>query len=235
MYINYIHTVYDNTPKLGTSSASTINLHPTFKVLLALLGAYTMAGLLNRLMRPFTTSTMHFAPEQAATPMSLPDGAQKATLAAGCFWGVEHMYRHDFGSGKGLLDARVGYIGGDTKDPSYRAVCSGRTGHAEACQLVFDPAKVSYRQILEYFYKMHDPTTSNRQGPDMGSQYRSGVFYHDEEQKKVAEEVTKKANEQWWKGGFVTEVLPAGEWWDAEKYHQLYLQNNPGGYECPSQ
>lgn len=100
---------------------------------------------------------------------------------------------------------------------------------AEACQLVFDPQQLSYREILEYFYKMHDPTTSNRQGPDVGSQYRSGIFYHDEEQKKVAEDITKKANEQWWKGGIVTEILPAGQWWDAEQYHQLYLDNNPGG------
>lgn len=106
---------------------------------------------------------------------------------------------------------------------------------AEACQIVFDPEKVSYRTLIEYFYKMHDPTTANRQGPDSGSQYRSGIFYHSEEQKKVAEEVTKKVNEQWWKGGVVTELLEAGQWWDAEKYHQLYLQNNPGGYECPSQ
>jgi peptide-methionine (S)-S-oxide reductase len=184
--------------------------------------------------------------------MTLPEGAEKATIAAGCFWGVEHMYRKDF-KNKGLYDARVGYIGGDTQNPGYRAVCSGRTGRmynhfivvgvpgwrfyatdAEACQLVFDPQKVTYRELLEYFYRMHDPTTSNRQGPDVGSQYRSGIFYHSDEQKAVAEEVTKKANEQWWKGGIVTEVLPAGEWWDAEKYHQLYLDNNPGGYECPS-
>lgn len=87
---------------------------------------------------------------------------------------------------------------------------------------------------MEYFYKMHDPTTANRQGPDSGSQYRSGIFYHNDEQKQVAEDVTKKANDQWWKGSIVTEVLPAGEWWDAETYHQLYLDNNPGGYECPS-
>lgn len=106
---------------------------------------------------------------------------------------------------------------------------------AEALQVVFDPSQVSYRTLIEYFYKMHDPTTANRQGPDTGSQYRSGIFYHSDEQKQVAEDVTKKASEQWWKGGIVTEVLPAGEWWDAETYHQLYLDINPGGYECPSQ
>lgn len=110
---------------------------------------------------------------------------------------------------------------------------SARTD-AEACQVVFDPAKVTYREIIEYFYRMHDPTTANRQGPDVGSQYRSGIFYHDEEQKAVAKDITQKANEQWYKGKIATEILPAGEWWDAEKYHQMYLDHNPGGYECPS-
>lgn len=112
--------------------------------------------------------------------------------------------------------------------------CGFKTSDAEACQIVFDPSKVSYQTLLEYFYKMHDPTTANRQGPDTGSQYRSGIFYHDEEQKAIAEKVTKAANEQWWKGKVVTEILEAGEWWDAEKYHQMYLNHNPGGYECPS-
>lgn len=102
-------------------------------------------------------------------------------------------------------------------------------------QVSFDPKQVSYRTLIEYFYKMHDPTTLNQQGPDRGSQYRSGIFYHDEEQKKVAEEVTAKVQKEWWKNGkVVTEILPAGRWWDAETYHQLYLHNNPGGYECPS-
>ena len=105
---------------------------------------------------------------------------------------------------------------------------------AEALQIHYDPAKITYTQLLEFFYKMHDPTTSNRQGPDTGSQYRSGIFYHDAEQESVAREVTKKVNEQWWKGKVVTEILPAGEWWDAETYHQKYLEKNPSGYECPS-
>ena len=143
------------------------------------------------------------------------------------------MYRRAF-KDKGLLDARVGYIGGDTKSPSYRSVCSGNTGHAEALQVVFDPSLVSYRELLEYFYKMHDPTTLNQQGPDDGTQYRSGIFYHDEEQEKIAREITDKVNNQWWKGRVQTQILPAGEWWDAEAYHQRYLDANPGGYECPS-
>lgn len=167
--------------------------------------------------------------------MVVPEGAQKATVAAGCFWGVEHIYRKHF-DGKGLIDARVGYIGGDVKSPSYRSVCTGNTGHAEALQIIYDPQKITYRELIEFLYRMHDPTTADRQGPDTGSQYRSGIFYHDEEQKRVAEEVTKQANEKWWKGKIVTQILPAGEWWDAEDYHQKYLQpeNNPNGYQCPS-
>jgi len=168
-----------------------------------------------------------------ASPAVVPAGAESATVAAGCFWGVEHMYRKHFGT-RGLLDARVGYIGGDQENPSYRAVCSGGTGHAEATLLVYDPTKVSYTELLEFFYRMHDPTTKDQQGPDRGSQYRSGIFYHSPEQEKIAREVTDKANKQWWKGGVVTEVLPAGRWWDAEAYHQEYLDKNPGGYECPS-
>lgn len=111
----------------------------------------------------------------------------------------------------------------------------GNETDAEALQVVYDPKKVSYAQLLEYFYKMHDPTTKDSQGPDWGSQYRSAIFFHDEEQEKVAKEITAKVNEQWWKGKVVTDIVPAGEWYDAETYHQLYLDKNPGGYECPSQ
>ncbi|KAI9861297.1 MAG: Peptide-methionine (S)-S-oxide reductase [Vezdaea acicularis] len=194
---------------------------------------------LTRLFRPFSMSSrpMAFTPESngASAGPNFPDGAQKATVAAGCFWGVEHMYRRYFGAGKGLLDARVGYIGGDMKDPGYRAVCTGKTGHAEALQVVFDPSIVTYRQLLEFFYKMHDPTTKDAQGPDRGSQYRSAIFYHDEEQGNIAKEVTAKVAKEWWKTGTVTtDVAPAGEWYDAETYHQKYLDENPGGYECPS-
>ena len=168
-----------------------------------------------------------------AAPMTFPPGSETATVAAGCFWGVEHMYRKAFAN-KGLLDARVGYIGGDTSNPDYRSVCSGSTGHAEALQVVYDPQKVTYHQLIEFFYKMHDPTTANRQGPDVGSQYRSAIFYHNDDQEKIAKDITDKVNNEWWKGKVATQVLPAGQWWDAEKYHQLYLDNNPGGYECPS-
>lgn len=103
---------------------------------------------------------------------------------------------------------------------------------AEATQIVYDPKKITYPQLIEFFYRMHDPTTKNQQGNDRGTQYRSGIFYHDAEQKRVAEEITAKANEQWYRGKITTELLEAGTWWDAEDYHQLYLHKNPDGYQC---
>lgn len=106
---------------------------------------------------------------------------------------------------------------------------------AEALRIVFDPSIVTYRQLLEFFYRMHDPTTENRQGPDVGTQYRSAIFTHGDEQHKIAEEITEKVSKEWYKTPLSTKVLPAGQWWDAEEYHQLYLQNNPAGYECPAQ
>ncbi|KAF2138253.1 uncharacterized protein K452DRAFT_234491 [Aplosporella prunicola CBS 121167] len=192
-----------------------------------------MASLFSRLMRPFSTAqALRVVPEGSGSAV-LPAGAQKATIAAGCFWGVEHRYRHSFAN-KGLIDARVGYTGGDASDPNYRQVCSGKTGHAEALQIIFDPQKVSYRQLLEFFYKMHDPTTLNSQGPDMGTQYRSSIFFHDAEQESIAKDVTERANKEWYKGEIATEIMPAGQWWDAETYHQLYLDKNPSGYDCPT-
>ncbi|KAG9258167.1 peptide methionine sulfoxide reductase MsrA [Emericellopsis atlantica] len=191
-------------------------------------------NLFARIVRPFTVSNrLSIAPDSPASATPLPENAQRCTVAAGCFWGTEHLYRKAF-EGKGLLDAKVGYIGGDLENPSYRAVCGGRTGHAEAAQIIFDPDQVSYRQLLEFFYRTHDPTTLNRQGPDTGPQYRSAIYYHNPEQEKDAREITQLANEKWWHGGIVTELAPAGKWWSAEEYHQKYLHNNPGGYECPS-
>ena len=192
------------------------------------------SNFLGRLFRPFTTGTARFTPSDAAQRPEIPANAEKCVVAAGCFWGVEHMYRKHFGD-KGLIDARVGYIGGDKANPSYRAVCSGTTGHAEALQVFFDPEKLNYSQLIEFLYKMHDPTTVNRQGPDTGSQYRSAIFYYNDKQKEAAEKVTSLVQKQWWKDGKIaTQILPAGEWWDAEDYHQRYLDINPGGYECPS-
>ncbi|ORY57837.1 peptide methionine sulfoxide [Pseudomassariella vexata] len=192
-------------------------------------------GFFSRLFRPLTSSTRLGISVDTASgfPASVPEGAERCTVAAGCFWGVEHLYRKHFG-GNGLYDAKVGYIGGDTRNPTYRAVCSGSTGYAEAAQIIFDPTKITYKQLVEFFYKIHDPTTKDAQGPDRGSQYRSGIYTHGEEQARIALEVTEKVNQQWWNGKVVTEVIPAGQWWDAETYHQLYLDKNPGGYECPS-
>jgi len=192
----------------------------------------SISSFLSRLASPLTSSAKMSASGSASAATAIPAGAQKATVAAGCFWGVEQEYRKHFGDR--LYDARVGYIGGDTSNPSYRAVCSGETGHAEATQLVFDPDKVSYRSLIEFFYRMHDPTTKNQQGNDRGTQYRSGIFYHDDEQERVARDVTAQANEQWWGGKIKTEILPAQQWWDAEDYHQKYLDKNPFGYVCAS-
>jgi len=170
----------------------------------------------------------------AEAAVTLPEGTQKATVAAGCFWGVEHVYRKNFGN-KGLLDAKVGYIGGDTSHPSYSKVCSGKTGHAEALQIYFDPAQVSYETLIKFFYKIHDPTTLNKQGNDAGTQYRSAIFYHDEEQGAIAKAVTELAGKYWWTNKKIsTQIVPAGTWYDAEQYHQKYLINNPNGYECPT-
>jgi peptide-methionine (S)-S-oxide reductase len=145
---------------------------------------------------------------------------ERATFAAGCFWGVEA----DFRAIDGVVDALVGYTGGSTPNPTYQQVCSDRTGHAEAVELTFDPERVSYAKLLDAFWEMHDPTTPNRQGPDVGSQYRSAIFYHSQAQQEAAE-ASKAALER--SGRFhapiVTEILPAPTFWRAEDYHQQYV------------
>jgi peptide-methionine (S)-S-oxide reductase len=194
-----------------------------------------MTSFLSRLFRTVTTSSSMPLQQDALAACNFPANTQRATVAAGCFWGVEHLYRKHFGNGKGLLDARVGYTGGGANAPNYRTVCSGTTGHAESLLVAFDPDKVSYRQLIEFFYKMHDPTTLNRQGGDRGTQYRSAIFANSEEQLKEAEQITEQVGKQWYPGKQITtEVALAGPWFDAEDYHQLYLDNNPGGYECPA-
>ncbi|KAI1812567.1 PMSR-domain-containing protein [Poronia punctata] len=195
--------------------------------------AFVMPSFIQRFFRPMSTAMGITSTGGGSPRPAVPEGAEKATVGAGCFWGVEHMYRKHFGD-KGLYDTRVGYTGGDATNPNYKQVCTGRTGHNEALQIHYDPTRITYRQILEFFYRMHDPTTLNRQGPDTGTNYRSGIYFHNEEQEKIAKEVTRQANEQWYKGKIVTEIVPAGQWWDAEDYHQLYLDKNPWGYECPS-
>src|SRR5438128_12648162 len=152
-----------------------------------------------------------------------------ATLAGGCFWGMEDILRKI----PGVLETRVGYAGGSTKNPTYRDVSRGDTGHAEAIEVVFDPTRLSYEDLLGYFFRMHDPTTVNRQHNDVGTQYRSAIFYHDEEQRQVAERVKERVQRSGkWDGRIVTEIVPAGEFWVAEDYHQKYLEKHPGGYTC---
>ena len=158
-----------------------------------------------------------------------PGPAQTAVIAGGCFWGVQGVYQHV----RGVQQVLSGYAGGTKATADYEAVSRGDTGHAEAVEVVFDPSKISYEDILGYFFRMHDPTTPNRQGNDVGTSYRSAIFYHDEEQKKVAERVKEQVNRSGkWKNPVVTEIVPAPEFYDAEEYHQKYLVKNPGGYTC---
>ncbi|MGA8223886.1 MAG: peptide-methionine (S)-S-oxide reductase MsrA [Candidatus Acidiferrales bacterium] len=152
----------------------------------------------------------------------------KATFAAGCFWGVEEAFRHI----KGVTSTTVGYTGGTLKNPTYQDVCSGRTGHAEAVEVEYDPAQVSYEQLLSVFWQSHDPTTLNRQGPDTGTQYRSAIFYHDAAQQASAagsKALLEKMNA--FKRPIVTEVVPASDFYRAEDYHQRYLEKR-GAKSC---
>ena len=154
---------------------------------------------------------------------------ETATLAGGCFWGVEEIIRQF----NGIIETTAGYTGGVFKNPTYEDVSSGYTNHAEAVKIVFEPAKITYEEILKIFFRLHDPTTLNRQGNDIGDQYRSAIFYHSEAQKKIAlkvkEEVIKSGK---WKKPIVPEIVPASEFYTAEDYHQDYLQKNPDGYTC---
>ena len=155
-------------------------------------------------------------------------GTEKtASFAAGCFWGVEANFRDI----PGVIDAAVGYMGGATEQPDYKQVCSGDTGHAEVVQLRFDEDQVSYAQLLDAFFAMHNPTTLDRQGPDFGSQYRSAVFFHDEGQQAAAEGKIIEINESGkWRNPVVTQVTGAEKFWRAEEYHQRYLEKNGGGF-----
>jgi peptide-methionine (S)-S-oxide reductase len=149
-----------------------------------------------------------------------------ATFAAGCFWGVEEAFRRT----PGVTETAVGYMGGHLDNPTYQAVCTDRTGHAEAVQVEFDPSRISYQQLLDLFWQIHDPTTLNRQGPDVGTQYRSVIFYHDEAQKAAATASLERLQA---KGSLrrpiVTQVTAATTFWRAEQYHQKYVQKHGGG------
>jgi peptide-methionine (S)-S-oxide reductase len=152
---------------------------------------------------------------------------ETATLAGGCFWGVEELIRKL----PGVIDTTVGYAGGTLDDPRYEDVKKGETGHAESLQIVFDPAKITFDEILDFFFRLHDPTTTNRQGNDVGTQYRSAIFYHDDEQRIAAESAKQRAQSKWPRP-IVTEVFPFTNFYEAEDYHQDYLQRNPHGYTC---
>ena len=149
------------------------------------------------------------------------ENMEKATFGAGCFWGVEAEFRKV----DGVLDAVSGYTGGYTKDPSYGDVCSGATGHAEVVEVEYDPAKVSYDELLEVFWANHNPTTKDRQGPDVGTQYRSAIFFHTPEQETAAHVSKEKAQERF-KKPIVTEITSASEFYRAEEYHQRYFEKN---------
>jgi methionine-S-sulfoxide reductase len=150
---------------------------------------------------------------------------QVATLAGGCFWGMEDLLRQQ----PGVIATEVGYTGGSVANATYR----NHEGHAEAVRIEFDPSQTSVEALLRFFFRMHDPTTRNRQGNDSGSSYRSAIFYHDAEQQRIAEQVKAEVDASGkWQRPIVTEIVPAGPWWRAEEDHQNYLVKNPGGYTC---
>ena len=156
---------------------------------------------------------------------------ERATFAAGCFWGIEAAFRQI----KGVVETAVGYTGGTVPEPDYKKVCSGRTGHAEAVGIIFDPAVVNYEKLLDTFWNIHDPTQVNRQGPDIGTSYRSAIFYHSPKQKEQAEASKNRlANSKKYRGKTIaTEIVPATEFWKAEEYHQQYYEKCGRGY-CAS-
>lgn len=153
----------------------------------------------------------------------------KATFAAGCFWGVEEAFR----TLDGVVATAVGYMGGTIENPTYQQVCSDITGHAEVVEVQYDPAVITYTQLLERFWEQHDPTTLNRQGVDIGTQYRSAIFYHDDEQRRLAEDARAALQASGrYRDPLVTEITPAGRFWRAEEYHQKYIQKQKPGFTC---
>lgn len=158
------------------------------------------------------------------------------TLAAGCFWGVEKVFRKHFG-GKGLLDVKVGYANGipTIGNINYEKVCTGSTDFVEAIQLSYDPSQLQLELILDIFFRMHDPTTLNSQGPDTGTQYRSAIMTHDDAENKLAWTIKEKMQKEWYPNHKIATIIePIKIWHDAEAYHQEYLSKNPGGYDCPT-
>jgi len=153
---------------------------------------------------------------------------EKATFAAGCFWGVEDAFRRTLG----VLEVVSGYAGGHVEHPSYEQVCGGATGHAESVEVTFDPTRVSYETLVRRFFEIHDPTQMNRQGPDVGEQYRSVIFYHSPEQQETAERIKEALAPQYLPKTIATSIEPAKEFWRAEEYHQRYAEKHPGRVVC---
>jgi peptide methionine sulfoxide reductase msrA/msrB len=182
------------------------------------LGPFIEAGLIG-------TPTVAAAPDASATPM----GKETAILAGGCFWGMEEILRKI----PGVLNTQVGYTGGTVEHPTYELICTGKTGHAEGLRIEFDPAQIRYEQLLGYFFRMHDPTTLNRQHNDVGTQYRSAIFVTSEAQRTTAEKVKAQFDASGrFKRPVVTEITAASTFHPAEEYHQNYLLKNPNGYNC---
>jgi len=152
----------------------------------------------------------------------------KAAFGGGCFWGMEKFFKKEFKSG--LSTSAVGFMGGNKKNPSYEEVCSGKTGHAEVLFVEYDDKKVNYKDLVIFFFRMHDPTTLNRQGNDVGTQYRSAIFYYNDEQKNIANEVKAELQKTKFKDPIMTDISPATDFYIAEDYHQAYLDKNPYGY-----
>jgi peptide methionine sulfoxide reductase msrA/msrB len=166
---------------------------------------------------------------QSGDPQAQTKKRETAILAGGCFWGMEDLLRKI----PGVVETVVGYSGGQFDKPHYEDVKTGRTGHAESVRVVFDPGVLRYDSLLEWFFRMHDPTTANRQGNDVGTQYRSAIMFTSEEQRRTAEAVKAKVDRSGkWKKPIVTEIVPAGEFYPAEDYHQDYLVKHPDGYTC---
>ncbi|MHC3127139.1 methionine sulfoxide reductase A [Brevundimonas sp. GN22] len=177
---------------------------------------------------PLATDTTHFV---LGTPLKgpWPQGLEVAVFGMGCFWGVERVFWQQ----EGIYSSAAGYAGGITPNPTYEEVCSGKTGHSEVVQVVFDPAKLPYEELLKVFWENHDPTQGMRQGNDIGTQYRSAIYYNDEAQRDAAlasKAAYQQALRAAGRGEITTEILPAGEFYYAEDYHQGYLAKNPAGY-----
>ncbi|ODQ65640.1 methionine sulfoxide reductase A [Nadsonia fulvescens var. elongata DSM 6958] len=181
------------------------------------------------------TKPIRDTPGPISQTLEVPTGMEVATFGGGCFWGIEHIFRKYF-TNKGLLDARVGYTGGNNASPSYKEVKSSTTNHAEVVQILFDPSQVSFETLTDFFFRIHDPTTLNKQGDeDIGTQYRSVIFIHGDKQMRTALDTKARMQTEFYPNNtIVTLIEPIKIFWDAETYHQLYLDKNPMADTCPT-